>query len=111
MMVHIYYNMRTIKCVGPGLSQKKKKNEKKNLRSIRSSILLEPSLPLRVGPFLELKVLKSVSERCRKSRLITYSDVGRVSASATLNQNKNDSSNNWDKVQWQVHDVSDQCSW
>lgn len=82
-----------------------------NLRSIRSSVLLQPSLSLWVGPFLELEVLGSVSNWPLEPQHISYSSVNGVSPSTTLNHDKDNCSNNWDKVQWQVHDISDQCRW
>lgn len=81
----------------------------KNLRSVWCRVLLQPLLLLWIGPLLELEILREVLGNVHfEAWILTYASVDRVSSSATLEGNKDDSTHNWNEVEREVHDVANE---
>lgn len=88
------------------------KKKEKDVRSVRSSIFLQPILSFSVIPLLQLEVLGDYQPselRCKVE--MTYSCMHRMASGSSLQKNEENSSNNRNEVQRKVHNVSDQCLW
>jgi len=84
---------------------------REHLRSIWSHVLLEPLRYLRTVPLLKLEVLCKVSTSTPARTPDTHTTMCRLAPLLPLNQQKYNSSYNWNKVQWQIHYISNERLW